>query len=1013
MNDELLRWTDDTEPPDTLPSTGPLPWKVLVVDDDPEVHSVTRFVLSDLRVFGRPLHLLHAHSGGEARRQLDVHPDVAVALLDVVMETAQAGLDLVGYIRDELGLAECRLILRTGEPGYAPELTVIQEYDINDYRTKGELTHTRLITTVSSALRSYQQLHAIAEHRRGLELIVRAAADLMEEHAIANLAEGVLTQLAALLKLPVDGIVCTQKGSPLGGDGEHCYVVGAAGRHAGFIARPLEALPEQRIVSAILTSMTRRQHVFGGDYAVLYLNASPHQEAAIFLDSGQVLETLDRSLLNVFVGSIAACFRNVRLVERLLLAQREIEQQRAFLRTVIDANPHFIFVLDRQGTIQLANRSLAVSFDRTPGQMVGHALPDFVTDPDLLKTLREDDQAILDGRRRRVEREIRFVDRGGEMRWFHTIKAPIRSDDGSVEQLIGVSIEITERKRVEHALFEAKERALVTLHSIGDAVITTDAAGCIDYLNPVAEALTGWALAEARGRCSHEVFRIVNDQSRQPAADPVRRCLQEGRIVSLASHSVLVARDGREYDIDDSVAPIRGRDNRLMGAILVFHNVTETRRLARQLAYDATHDALTGLINRPEFERRLQRAVKSARYDGARHVLCYLDLDQFKVVNDTAGHAAGDELLQQINTILAGMFRETDTLARIGGDEFALLQENCPLERAYVIAQSVVRTVHEHRFYWQGRSYQIGVSIGLVPITAETQDTVQLLSEADVACYTAKELGRNRVHVYQRTDNQSTQRHSEILGAAGLRDALEQGLFRLHYQPIVALPGPDFQTVRYEALLRVAHQGNAQRQGELVLPAAFIPAAERYSLMGAIDRWVIQTAFKEYAKGVGVAGAKLAINLSGNSLSDESLLDFIEGQFAEHAFPAHMACFEITETAAIQNLGPALELMAALQRHGCQLALDDFGSGLSSFHYLKTLPVDYLKIDGSFVKDMCENTRDDALVAAINQMSHAMGIRTVAEYVCNAAIAERLCNLGVDYGQGYFFGKPTPWGEAR
>ncbi len=1012
MNDELLRWTDDTGSHDSVVPGGQCPWKILVVDDDPEVHGVTRFVLDGLHVFGRPLRLLHAFSGEEARRQLQVHPDIAVALLDVVMETAQAGLDLVGHIRDELGMSECRLILRTGEPGYAPELTVIQEYDINDYRTKAELTHTRLITTVSSALRSYQQLHAVAEHRRGLELIVRAAADLMEERAIANLAEGVLTQLAALLKLPVDGIVCTQKGSPLGGDGDHCYVVGAAGRHAGYIAQPLETLPDERIVAAILASVARRQHVFGSDYAVLYLKASPHQEAAIFLDSGQVLETLDRTLLDVFVANIAACFRNVKLVERLLHAQREIEQQRAFLRAVIDANPHFVFVIDGQGTIRLANRSLAVSFDLTPAQMVGHALPDFVTDPDLLQTLRDDDRAILSGKRRRVEREIRFVDRAGVVRWFHTIKAPIVNGDGEVEQLIGVCSDISERKLAEQALFEAKERALVTLHSIGDAVITTDASGHVDYLNPVAEALTGWTTAEARGRSSGEVFPIVHDQTRRPVADPVSRCLQQGRIVALASHSLLVARDGQEYDIDDSAAPIRGRDNQLLGVVLVFRNVTETRELARQLAHDATHDALTGLINRPEFERRLQRAVTSARQDGARHVLCYLDLDQFKVVNDTAGHAAGDELLQQINTILAGMFRESDTLARIGGDEFALLQENCPLDRAYAIAQSVVRNVREHRFNWQGRSYQIGVSIGLVPITAETQDTVQLLTEADIACYTAKELGRNRVHVYQRTDSESVQRHSEILGAAGLRDALDQGLFRLHYQPIVALQGPDFRTVRYEALLRVAHHGNTQREGELVLPAAFIPAAERYNLMGAIDRWVIQAAFREYASGVGLGGARLAINLSGNSLSDESLLAFIESQFVEHAFPPEKACFEITETAAIQNLGPALGLMAALKGHGCQLALDDFGSGLSSFHYLKTLPVDYLKIDGSFVKDMCEDPRDAALVAAINQMSHAMGIQTVAEYVCSESIAERLCELGVDYAQGYFFGKPMPWGES-
>lgn len=317
MIDELITLIDDVEPPEGHPGTAPLPWKLLVVDDDPEVHSTTRFVLHDLHVLGRPLQLLHAHDGLQAREQLRKHQDVAVALVDVVMETERAGLDLVGFIRDQMDLSECRIILRTGQPGYAPEVTVIHEYDINDYRTKAELTHTRLITMVSAALRSYDQLHSLAEHRRGLELIVGAAADLMEQRAVTSLAEGILTQLAALLKLSVDGVVCTQRGGLFGGEGERCFVVAAAGRHARHIAQPLETLPDERIVSAIMSSVTRGQHVFGPDYTVLYLKAAPHQDAAIFLDSGQALNTLDRPLLEIFVANIAACFRNVRLVERL------------------------------------------------------------------------------------------------------------------------------------------------------------------------------------------------------------------------------------------------------------------------------------------------------------------------------------------------------------------------------------------------------------------------------------------------------------------------------------------------------------------------------------------------------------------------------------------------------------------------------------------------------------------------------------------------------------------------
>jgi diguanylate cyclase (GGDEF)-like protein/PAS domain S-box-containing protein len=596
-------------------------------------------------------------------------------------------------------------------------------------------------------------------------------------------------------------------------------------------------------------------------------------------------------------------------------------------------------------------------------------------------------------------------------RWFGWADKAVLNEKRQVVAIVGVGRDITDRKQAEEALFEAKERAQVTLHSIGDAVITTDAHAMVEYLNPVAEALTGWTTAEAQGRPLSEVFRIVNEQSRQPAPDPVKRCIREGKIVGLANHTVLIGRHGQEYHIDDSAAPIRGRDGRMLGAVLVFHDVTETRRLTRQLEYDATHDALTGLINRPEFERRLERALASARQYGARHALCYLDLDQFKVVNDTAGHAAGDELLRQINTILAGMFRERDTLARIGGDEFGLLLDNCPLERAQLIAQTMVSNIRNHRFYWEDRTYQIGVSIGLVLITAEARDTAQLLTQADVACYIAKELGRNRVHLYQREDTETAQRHGEMLGAAGLRDALEQGRFRLHYQPIVPLRVPGQRPVHYEVLLRVAYKDSPDAHTELVLPAAFIPAAERYGLMGAIDHWVIQAAFREYVERLGQTGSMIAINLSGNSLSDETLLSFIEAQFYKYAFPPERVCFEITETAAIQNLHRATDLMRALKRRGSQFALDDFGSGMSSFHYLKNLPVDYLKIDGSFVKDMLGNTRDSALVAAINQMSHTLGIQTIAEYAENQAIVERLRELDVDYAQGFFFGHPAPWNQ--
>ncbi len=997
---------------------GITPWKLLIVDDDTEVHDTTCFILRDLHVLNQPIHFLHAYDGQQAQMQLQEHPDIALVLLDVVMETEYAGLDLVKHIRHTLQLEECRIILRTGQPGHAPQQTIINEYDINDYHTKADLTHTRLITAVSTTLRDYQQLRTLTKQRYSMERIVRATNDLMAQSTIANLAEATLTQLNTLFGLSPHGIICTYRDvSSSNGNSNNTsslYVAAASARYAHYIDQPIEALQNTQIASAILTCLAQGQHLLEADYTVLYLKAAPGQDIILFLDNGQTLTTLNGQLLDIFLANIASCFRNIKLVERLLHTQQEVERQRLFLKTVIDADPHCLYVKDRQGRIRLANQGFAQYFNCTPEQLIGKPFPDSPpANIDLAQTLSEGDGTIFSQEQDKIEREIHFTDRSGQQHWLYTIKAAIKNKSNNVEHLIGVGIDTTRRKQAEEALFEAKERAQVTLHSIGDAVITTDERGIIEYINPVAEALTGWPLAQAQGQVSSEVFHIVHEKNRQPAPDPVAHCLRAQTISNLPGRAILISRNGSECYIDDSVAPIRRRDGQLLGTVLVFRDITKTQQLVHRLEHDATHDALTGLVNRIELERRLVRALTSTKKYGIQHALCYLDLDQFKLINDTAGHTAGDKLLKQISAILPKIFRERDTFARIGGDEFGLLLENCPLDRAQTIAQTVVTTIREYCFSWEGRTYQVGASIGLAPITTEIQDTAQIMTQVDIACYIAKELGRNRVHLYQYEDTETAQRHSEILGATGLRDALEKNRFRLYYQPIVPLHTTDLRPTHYEALLRVVSKVNEDENSELVLPAAFIPAAERYGLMGAIDRWVIRAALRDYADGVGQTKANIAINLSGNSLSDETLLDFIEAQFIEFGFPPESLCLEITETAAIQNLRHATHLITALKSYGSQFALDDFGNGLSSFHYLKTLPVNYLKIDGSFVKNMIENTRDNALVAAINQMSHTLGIETVAKYTHSQAILERLRELGVDYAQGYFLGQPLPWPQPQ
>jgi diguanylate cyclase (GGDEF)-like protein len=504
------------------------------------------------------------------------------------------------------------------------------------------------------------------------------------------------------------------------------------------------------------------------------------------------------------------------------------------------------------------------------------------------------------------------------------------------------------------------------------------------------------------------VFHIVDEQSRLPARDPIQRCLQEGRIVGLANHTVLISRDGQEHDIDDSAAPIHSRDGQLLGAVLVFHDVTETRRIARQMAFDASHDLLTGLINRREFENRLERALLSAKEFGEQHVLCYLDLDQFKIINDTAGHAVGDQMLKEVTQLLSGLFRRNDTLSRLGGDEFGLLLMNCPMEKAAAIAANVIDQLNQYRFHWQGRHFQIGVSIGAVAINAGSESIAKVLSQADVACYTAKDLGRGRVHIFHPADAETIQRHSELVLAVRLREAIEREQFVLYCQPIIPLlNNTTDRQAHYELLLRMVDE-----EGRLVPPATFIGPAERYDLMGTIDRWVIQAAFRLYSRRFNGDGPNFAINLSGNSLNDDSLLDYVLAKMQEFKIPPEKLCFEITETAAIHNLNKAQHFAHEIRRQGVRIALDDFGSGLSSFRYLKVLPVDYLKIDGSFVREMLDSVTDMAMVSAINQVGHSLGIQTIAEHVTSLQIADCVRNLGVDYAQGFGLGHPMPVEEA-
>ncbi|HXV41212.1 MAG TPA: EAL domain-containing protein, partial [Steroidobacteraceae bacterium] len=623
-------------------------------------------------------------------------------------------------------------------------------------------------------------------------------------------------------------------------------------------------------------------------------------------------------------------------------------------------------------------------------------------EPDKRRHLIE--QLVRDGELVEAEYELRRKD--GSVITITENARLNRDERGQPVGFEGTVTDITERKRVEQRFYEEKERAEVTLQSIADAVITTDRTGTVDYVNPVAEKMTGWSAAEAKGRNVTEIVKLAADGGREPVKDPVQVALASGEPLHLADQTALVSRRGLEVPIQATVAPIRDRSGQMAGAVIVFSDVSRERRMKRLLSYQAAHDALTGLINRREFESRLNSAIESARTDpNVRHAMVYVDLDQFKVVNDTCGHPAGDQLLRQVTGLLQTRVRANDVLARLGGDEFGVLLEHCTPEQSLRIADSLRQAIHDLRFQWGSNTMQIGASIGIVEINHHTESVATLLSAADIACYSAKDGGRNRVQVYDPAS--ASARHREMRWMSRLTNARDEGRLDIVFQPIVRISGAAKARPHYELLLRLLDEN-----GSTVLPDEFIPAAERYNLMPSLDRWVVEKVLRDIVPstrdGIEEAAFTVAINLSGTTLSDPGFLEFLVESLEAHEPTPGALCFEVTETAAITNLGHASYLMREMASRGCLIALDDFGSGLSSFNYLRTLPVHYLKIDGKFVQNVASDPIDRSMVEAIVQIGKAIGIETVAERVETVEVLETLRHIGVGYAQGFLCGRPAP-----
>ncbi len=675
------------------------------------------------------------------------------------------------------------------------------------------------------------------------------------------------------------------------------------------------------------------------------------------------------------------------------------------IRLLIQSVPEAIYGVDGEGLCTFCNAAcIRLLGYEDESNLVGKPVSELMP-TDEVHTM----QAVKQGKPVHVD-EATFWRADGEFFLVEYWSFPVIKDQTVVGAVVSF-IDVTQRKKVEAALFREKEYAQVTLNSIADGVITTNASGSIRYLNPVAEELLGWTKEAATGQTFHEVFMVCDEDTHEPDRGLLTRHRNGLSKHGPKASSLLARRHAKPIHVEHTVAPIHDRDGSTIGFIIVFRDVSESQQLARQLAYQATHDSLTGMINRGEFEQRVQRQLDADPSKRPEAAICYLDLDQFKIVNDTCGHTAGDELLRQLSELLRSKIRQRDTLARLGGDEFGILLEHCSLGEAFRIANGIREAIHEYRFGWDDKTFSLGVSIGLVEVTPLHRSLGEVLTAADSACYMAKEKGRNRVQLHHPEDREVRERQGEINWLTRINKAIADDDFVLFHQEIIDTRisvDPD-RPRRLEILVRMVDS-----EGQLALPGAFLPAAERYNLIQATDRWVVRAVF-DWLSQPALASIPLiaSINLSGPTISDASFLEYVLGELDRHCIDPAKICFEITETAAIAKLTNAIHLIQQLKQRGFCFALDDFGSGLSSFGYLKQLPVDYLKIDGAFIRDIVHDPIDRAMVRSINDIGHIMGKKTIAEYVESDEILEILREIGIDYAQGYGIAVPRALTELQ
>ena len=690
-----------------------------------------------------------------------------------------------------------------------------------------------------------------------------------------------------------------------------------------------------------------------------------------------------------------------RLLDRGEEAGRVADAKGGLFETLAETLPEVALIHTQN--ILFANRAAGELFGIDPATLHGKPVTDLLR-PAYRALVRKHISAHLQGEEALEPIEVQLIGGDDLGLWVELYSARLSFNDEPA--FLTVARDITHRKSLEASLGRSKLQARITLESIGEGVITTDRNGTIDYMNEAAEQLIGTNRSAGIGKRLPDLIALVDEVDRASLGDPVQKCLAERRRINLGRRALLLSKQSeREFSTELTASPIRAPDSHVAGCVVIFHDVSELRGLAREMSYQASHDALTGLVNRAEFERRLEAALKSARGEGVGHVVSYLDLDRFKTVNDSCGHIAGDNLLREIAALLKQRIRDSDTVARVGGDEFAMLLAGCPLDKARQIADDVCQAVADYHFAWQDQIFDIGVSVGLVEVGQESGSAESVLAAADSACYVAKQQGRGRVHVYSTRDEVLARERGEIQWLQRLQRALKENQFELYVQPIIAIGGRGQNGPAAEVLLRMRDES-----GKSILPVHFLSSAERYQLMSHIDRWVVQAALTAIASGAPHLpnGRTCSINLSAQTLGDEDFLEFVVDVLDHTGVNPAKICFELPESAVVNQLDHAQRFIDVLHGIGCHFALDDFGSGIGSFANLKHLSLDYLKIDGIYTRDLEQGGVNREMVTAMVKLARTLDFQVVAEQVEDQASFETLRILGVDFVQGFIVEKPHP-----